>query len=134
MCKKMKLEHFLTPYIKGGEKSGRGFKMGGHMYTCGQFMLIYGKNCHNTVIILQLKINFKKERDRKNPPANAGVQSLVQEDPTCRGATKSIHHNYSICALEPMLHNKRSHHNEKPMHHNKEWTLIFSTREKPTQQ
>ena len=26
----------------------------------------------------------------KNPPANA----LVQEDPTCRGATKPVHHNY----------------------------------------
>ena len=29
--------------------------MGGHMYTCGQFMLMYGKNHHNIVIILQLK-------------------------------------------------------------------------------
>ena len=30
-------------------------------------------------------------------PANAGiyyVRSLVQEDPTCHGATKSLHHNY----------------------------------------
>ena len=26
-----------------------------HMYTCGQFMLIYSKNHHNIVIILQLK-------------------------------------------------------------------------------
>ena len=32
----------------------------------------------------------------KNPPANAGarVQALVREDPTCRGATKPLHHNY----------------------------------------
>ena len=32
----------------------------------------------------------------KNLPANAGdmVRSLVQEDPTCRGATKPMHHNY----------------------------------------
>ena len=32
----------------------------------------------------------------KNPPANAGdaVLSLVWEDPTCRGATKSVCHNY----------------------------------------
>ena len=28
---------------------------GGHMYTCGPFMLMYGKNHHNIVIILQLK-------------------------------------------------------------------------------
>ena len=28
----------------------------------------------------------------KNPPAN--VQSLIQEDSTCHGATKPMHHNY----------------------------------------
>ncbi|KAJ8779787.1 hypothetical protein J1605_012274 [Eschrichtius robustus] len=68
------------------------------------------------------------------------VQALVREDPTCRGATKPVRHNYGACALEPtrhnhraqvpqllkpahlepMLHNKRSHHNEKPVHCNKE--------------
>ena len=33
----------------------------------------------------------------KNPPVNSGdtVQALVREDPTCRGATKPVHHNYS---------------------------------------
>ena len=32
----------------------------------------------------------------KNPPTNAGGTSsiLVREDPTCRGATKPVHHNY----------------------------------------
>ena len=32
----------------------------------------------------------------KNPPANAEawVQSLIPEDPTCREATKSMCHNY----------------------------------------
>ena len=32
----------------------------------------------------------------KNPPANVGdmVQSLIQEDPTCCGATKPVGHNY----------------------------------------
>ena len=32
----------------------------------------------------------------KNPPANAGTQvrALVQEYPTCRGATKPMRHNY----------------------------------------
>ena len=72
----------------------------------------------------------------KNPPANAGdaVRALVREDPTCRGVTKAVHHNYWACTLEPVSHNywacmlqllklmcleplfrnKRSHHSEKP--------------------
>ena len=64
------------------------------------------------------------------------VRALVREDPTCRGATKPVRHNYWAWALEPMshnywahvpqllkptrlesgLHNKRSHVNEKPAH------------------
>ena len=68
------------------------------------------------------------------------VQALVWEDPTCREATKPVRHKYWACALEPashnywarvpqllkpaclepMLHNKRSHRNEKPMHRNEE--------------
>ena len=36
------------------------------------------------------------------------VQALVQEDPTCRGATKPVLHNYWACALEPASHNYRS--------------------------
>ena len=32
----------------------------------------------------------------KNPPSNAGtrVRALVSEDPTCRGETKPVCHNY----------------------------------------
>ena len=68
------------------------------------------------------------------------VWALVQEDPTCRGATKPVRHNYWACALEPashnywasipqllklarlepLLRNKRSHRNEKPVHRNEE--------------
>ena len=76
----------------------------------------------------------------KNSPCNAGDagQSLVREDPTCHGATKPMHHNYrayileptghnywahvlqvqSPYALNPVLCNKRSHCNERPMHRN----------------
>ena len=74
----------------------------------------------------------------------AWVRALVQEDPTCRGAMKPVHHNYWACALEPVSHNyrarvpqllkpehldphldpmlcyQRSHRNEKPTHHNEE--------------
>ena len=28
-----------------GREEGGGFRMGVHMYTCGRFMLMYGKNC-----------------------------------------------------------------------------------------
>ena len=62
------------------------------------------------------------------------VRALAQEDPTCGGATKPGRHNYWACALkpashsywahvsqlqkpvhlEPILRNKRNHHDEKP--------------------
>ena len=67
-------------------------------------------------------------------------RALVREDPTCRRVTKPMRHSYWACALEPasynywahapqllqpthlepMLRNKRSHHNDKPAHLNKE--------------
>ena len=62
------------------------------------------------------------------PMQGTRVQALVREDPTCRRATKPVHHNYwarmpqlpkPVC-LEPVLRNKRSHHNEKPAHRNEE--------------
>ena len=34
-------------------------------------------------------------------------------------------------SLEPMLHNKRSHCDEKPMHHNEEQSPLVRTRESP---
>ena len=35
---------------------GGGFRTEGtHVYTYGQFILMYGKNCNNIVVILQLK-------------------------------------------------------------------------------
>ena len=79
------------------------------------------------------------------------VGVLVWEDPTCHGATKPMHHNYWACALEPASHNywahvpqllkpmrlepvlrnKRSHCNEKPVHHNEEHPPFAATRESP---
>ena len=74
------------------------------------------------------------------PMQGTRVGALVREDPTCCGATKPVRHNYWVCALdpashnywahvpqllksarlEPVLRNKRSHHNEKPTHRNEE--------------
>ena len=39
------------------------------------------------------------------PMQRTRVQVLVREDPTCRGATKPMRHNYRACALEPASHN-----------------------------
>ena len=39
------------------------------------------------------------------PMQGTRVQALVREDPTCRGATKLVRHNYWACALEPASHN-----------------------------
>ena len=44
------------------------------------------------------------------------VWFLVWEDPTCCRATNPMRYNYSACPLEPVLHNKRSHQNEKTAH------------------
>ena len=69
------------------------------------------------------------------PMQGTWVRALVREDPTCPGATKPVHHSYWACALEPvchnywgcmpqllkpvhlepMLRNKRSHRDEKPV-------------------
>ena len=39
------------------------------------------------------------------PMQGTRVWALVREDPTCRGATKPVRHNYWACALEPTSHN-----------------------------
>ena len=44
------------------------------------------------------------------PTQGTRVRPLVQEDPTCRGATKPVRHNYWACALEPTSHNYWSPH------------------------
>ena len=43
------------------------------------------------------------------PVQGTWVQALVQEDPTCHGATKPVRHNYWACALEPLSHNCWAH-------------------------
>ena len=74
------------------------------------------------------------------PAQGTRVRALVPEDPTCRGATKPVRHSYWACTLEPVshncwahvpqllkpvhlepvLHNERSHCNEKPTYRVKE--------------
>ena len=46
------------------------------------------------------------------------VRSLIQEDPTCLGATKPVCHNCWACALEPRSHSYWAHLQQllKPAH------------------
>ena len=68
-----------------------------------------------------------------------GVQSLVQEDPTCHKPTKPVGHNYwthvfqllKLTRLEPVLHHKRNYRNETSTHHNEKWPSLAATRESP---
>ena len=47
------------------------------------------------------------------------VRYPVREDPTCYRATKPVcHYDRSLSPLKPVLHNKRSHNNEKLTHCN----------------
>ena len=43
------LVHWDDPEGWDGEGGGRGIQDGGHMYTHGWFMLVYGNNQHNIV-------------------------------------------------------------------------------------
>ena len=79
------------------------------------------KACFRTSLVAQwLKIHL--------PVQGSWVRALVWEDPTCCGATKPICHNYwarmpqllKPARLEPVLCNKRSRRNEKPVHCNQE--------------
>ena len=52
------------------------------------------------------------------PVQGTQVLFLVQEDPTCCGATKPTGPQLlKPTPPEPVLRNKRSRHNEKPTHH-----------------
>ena len=54
----------------------------------------------------------------KNPPAGTGDVGSIPGlgGAQCHRETKSEHHTAKAHALEPVLHSKRSHRNEKPEH------------------
>ena len=64
------------------------------------------------------------------PMQGTQVQALVQEDPTCCGATKHVRHNYWAWALEPMSHNCWTHA-PRARALQQEMPLLAATREKP---
>ena len=54
------LVHWDNPEGWYGEGAGRRVQDGEHMYTCGGFILIYGKNQYN---IVRLKNKKKKKKE-----------------------------------------------------------------------
>ena len=69
----------------------------------------------------------------KSTSAGTRVRSLVQEDPTCHGATKPMSHNYlGPLILEPVLCNKKSHCSEQPEHGNQSVAFTCRNQRKPT--
>ena len=62
------------------------------------------------------------------PMQGTQVRSLVREHSTCCGTSNPVCQNYWVpmlqllkpACLEPMLHNRGNHHNEKLTHHNEE--------------
>ena len=91
----------------------------------------FRKGSIGTFLVARLRIRVPMQGTR--------VWALVREDPTCRGATKPVCHNYWAYVpqlqkpthLEPVLRNKRSHLGEKPAHRNEEKPPLDAARESP---
>ena len=83
------------------------------------------KNTHRISLVAQWLRNCL-------PVQGTRLRALVWEDPTCCGATKPVRHNTEPALqsprattteparLEPVLRNKRSHCNERPVCHKEE--------------
>ena len=59
------------------------------------------------------------------------VRALIWEDPTYRGATRSVSQTAEPARLEPVLRNGRGRDGERPMHHDEEWPPLAATGERP---
>ena len=79
------------PRGRGGEGGGWRVQDGEHVYTCGGFILIFGKT---NIIKFKNKIKFKKIKRICLPVQGTQVQPLVQGDFTRSRASKSTSHNY----------------------------------------
>ena len=57
---------------------------------------IRNDGCRTSLVAQWLRIHLPMQETR--------VRALVWEDPTCRGATKPMRHNYWACSLERVSH------------------------------
>ena len=78
----------------------------GNFWGYGSFVSFTEELTGDTSSKLKVGASLVVQWLRIRPPMQeTRVQALVQEDPTCRGATKPVRHSYWACALEPASHN-----------------------------
>ena len=73
-----------------------------YIHTMGCYSTLKRRKSGTSLVAQWLRIHL--------PMQGTWVRSLVQEDTTCHGATKTVHHNYWDCTLEPVCHNYWSPH------------------------
>ena len=132
----MEVPMHMVKYLKVKHQINR-------LWKCLILLLLKSYLCGTSLVAQWLRIRL--------PMQGTWVWALVQEDPTCHGATTPMHHSYWACALEPVSHNywarvlqllktvrlesmlcnKRSHCSEKPTYHNEEQPPLTATRESP---
>ena len=110
------------PFPTPGDLLFRGLKPRSHISCIGRQILYHRatwevhpktralKNVSRAFLVVQWLRVYQ-------PMQGTRVWVLVQEDAICHKAAKPRHRNHwSPWTLEPMLHHKRSHCNEKPKH------------------
>ena len=68
------LVHWDDPEGWNGEGGGRRVQDGGHRYTCGGFISIFGKT-NNNIVKFKNKIKLKKNKKQRHYFANKGPSS-----------------------------------------------------------
>ena len=70
------LVHWDDPEGWNGEGGGRGVRDGEHMYTCGGFILIFGKT-NTSYVKSKNKIKFKKKIATEEDPEHTSYTDIT---------------------------------------------------------
>ena len=101
----------------------------------------YNFNILTSRMIVKYLLRFKNTPDWASlvvqwlgirlPIQGTRVRALAWEDPTCRGATGPVSHNYWACASGACAPQQEGRDSERPAHRNEEWPPLAATRESP---